>query len=62
MAAKNNATQINIYLSRIGEKIFVGFDGNHTELEDFGISMQKFNDIMNACAETFQKELGVQLG
>lgn len=65
MKKKSNpktAISLILYLSRVGEKLFVAVDGNTIDLADFGIDPQKLHDIGIGIDKVFQNHIGDKNG
>lgn len=54
---KSNAIQINIYLSRVVDKLYVALDGIPFALTEFGITYEQFHELGIAINDACQKVL-----
>lgn len=52
-----NQLKINLYLSRVKEKLYTGLDTPLKDLNDFGISSQLYHDLGCAIDDVIQRML-----
>jgi len=52
-----NAMSLLVYLSKVGDKLFVALDGNRIDFNDFGIDDKIFHEIGIDIDRVFQKYL-----
>jgi len=52
-----NSVTIFLHLSKVNRKVYVALDSRLTELDEFGIDKNKFNQIADEIEKIFQKIL-----
>lgn len=55
-----NVLQINVFLSKVADQLYIGVDTNKVDMTEFGISPDKFIELSNKLDLLFKTNLGYE--